>query len=216
MNQKKIIGISGLIGAGKDTVADFLVSQHGFERKSFAGVLKDAVSIIFGWDREQLEGRTKESRQWREQIDVWWAQRLGIPHLTPRWILQHWGTDVLRNSFHNDIWVASIENQIYRSTNSIVITDARFPNEYDVIRSHGGLLIRVKKGPDPEWYQHAINVNTLPVNTSMWQQSNKYLNNLGIHFSETASAGMPVDFIIENDRAINDLYQKIENILQLK
>ena len=48
---KKVVGICGLIGHGKDTAAGFLI-EEGFQRISFAGVLKDAVvANIFGWDR---------------------------------------------------------------------------------------------------------------------------------------------------------------------
>ena len=78
-----IIGVVGSIGSGKDTVADYLANFHSFRRESFAASLKDAVSVIFGWDRTLLEGRTKESREWREQQDEWWTKRLGI-NITPR------------------------------------------------------------------------------------------------------------------------------------
>ncbi len=64
-----IIAISGLIGSGKDTVADYLVNLHEYRRESFAGNLKDGMSAIFGWDREMLEGRSKSSREWREQVE---------------------------------------------------------------------------------------------------------------------------------------------------
>ena len=67
-----IIGICGLIGSGKGTVADILVDQ-GFKKVSFADKLKDGVAEIFGWDRAMLEGDTDESRQWREQIDNYWS-----------------------------------------------------------------------------------------------------------------------------------------------
>ena len=60
-----IIGICGFIGSGKDTIADYLVNFHEFKRESFASSLKDAVSAVFGWNREMLEGRTKQSREWR-------------------------------------------------------------------------------------------------------------------------------------------------------
>ena len=101
-----IIVIAGLIGSGKDTTADYLVNVHGFRKESFAGSLKDAVSDIFGWDRVLLEGQTQHSREWREQIDEWWSERLEQPKLTPRWVLQYVGTDVMRKWFHNDIWVS--------------------------------------------------------------------------------------------------------------
>ena len=42
-----IIGICGLIGAGKDTAADYLVNFHEFRRDSFAATLKDAVAAVF-------------------------------------------------------------------------------------------------------------------------------------------------------------------------
>ena len=85
-----LVGFVGQIGAGKDTAADFLVNTHGFRRDSFASSLKDAVSMIFGWDRTLIEGRTKESREWRDQVDPWWSSRLKMPGLTPRFILQNW------------------------------------------------------------------------------------------------------------------------------
>ena len=56
-----LIGLVGLIGSGKDTVANRLVTNHGFIRDSFAKSLKDAVHNIFGWDRKMLEGDTTVS-----------------------------------------------------------------------------------------------------------------------------------------------------------
>ena len=79
-----IIGVCGFIGCGKDTVADYLVNFHEYRRESFADSLKDSVAAVFGWDKIMLEGRTKESREWREQVDKWWAERLDMPTLTPR------------------------------------------------------------------------------------------------------------------------------------
>ena len=108
----KIIAIAGFIGSGKDTAAEYLINNHNFTKLSFAGALKDCVSVVFGWDRVLLEGETLESRQWREQIDPWWAKRLDMPNLTPRWVLQYWGTEVCRISFHKDIWVAALENKL--------------------------------------------------------------------------------------------------------
>ena len=57
-----LIGIVGLIGSGKDTVAERLVQKHGYIKDSFAKSLKDAVAAMFNWNREMLEGDTKSSR----------------------------------------------------------------------------------------------------------------------------------------------------------
>ena len=66
-----IIAICGFQGSGKDTLADILVNNYGYTRVSFAGAVKDVAAVIFSWDREMLEGRTKESREKREEIDEW-------------------------------------------------------------------------------------------------------------------------------------------------
>ena len=150
-----IIGICGLIGSGKDTAADYLVNFHEFKRESFAASLKDAAAAVFGWDREMLEGRTKASREWREQVDQWWATRLNIPHLTPRWVLQYWGTDVLRGHFHDDIWIASVEHKVQQSRDNIVITDCRFPNEIKGLKEQGAKIVWIQRGIIPHWYDIA-------------------------------------------------------------
>jgi dephospho-CoA kinase len=55
-----LVGVVGLIGSGKGTVADRLAQKHNFRKDSFAKSLKDAVSSMFNWDREMLEGKTDE------------------------------------------------------------------------------------------------------------------------------------------------------------
>lgn len=203
-----IIGICGFIGSGKDTVADYLVNFHEFRRESFASTLKDAVSAVFGWDRTMLEGRTKEAREWREQIDPWWANRLDMPTLTPRWVLQYWGTEVCRKAFHDDIWIASLENKLRNSRDNVVISDCRFPNEISSIKNAGGSIVWVRRGELPDWYQYALAANQLG--------SNMALNELKmrkIHASETAWVGTEFDHEIDNNSTIDDLYQKIQSII---
>lgn len=207
-----IIGFVGFIGSGKDTAADYLVNFHEFRRDSFANTLKDAVACVFGWDRTLLEGRTKEAREWREQVDTWWAERLGMPTLTPRWVLQYWGTDVLRNNFHDDIWIASLENKMRKTKDNIVISDVRFPNEIKAIHNAGGLVVRVKRGEDPDWYQDAANMNAGSTNMS-WTISKMRMEKLKIHPSETAWVGGDIDYVIENNSTIDDLFEAIKGLV---
>lgn len=209
-----IIGICGLIGSGKDTIADYLQNIHQFRRESFAHALKDGVAQIFGWDRELLEGRTKESRHWREQVDSWWAERLKMPNLTPRHVLQVWGTEVARRSFHDDIWIAALENKLRKTTDDVVISDCRFPNEIKSIRNAGGIVVRVVRGPEPDWYDAAVSVNRGPEGNSTWSLSLTQLEKYNVHASETAWIGTHFDAVIDNNAdGLDNLYNQIKDLV---
>jgi len=208
-----IIGVCGFIGSGKDTVADYLTNFHGFRRESFASTLKDAVAQVFGWDRTMLEGRTKQAREWREQVDTWWAERLHMPTLTPRWILQYWGTEVCRAGFHDDIWIASLENKLRHSQDDVVISDCRFPNEIRAIKNAGGRVIRVTRGAEPTWYDAAVSVNRGANGNSTWALSHKKLEKLGIHTSETAWVGTLFDAVLDNNATVDELFAQINDLL---
>jgi hypothetical protein len=210
---RMIIGVTGLIGSGKDTIADYLVTNHKFKRISFAASLKDAVANVFGWDRDMLEGTTKSSRKWREQVDPWWSVRLGIPELTPRWVLQQWGTEVCRANFHDDIWVASVENKLRQTKDDIVITDCRFLNEVNAIKNAGGITIRVSRGKEPDWYDAARAYNLGPNGNSLWSLSKAKLDKAKIHASEYSSVGLNYDHYIDNNGTIDDLHNTISQLL---
>lgn len=203
----KIIGVCGLIGSGKGTVADILEKDHGFVKMSFADSLKDAVSAVFRWDRALLEGDTAESREWREKRDPWWADRLGYADLTPRWVLQMWGTEVCREGFHKDIWIASMERKIHEAvltcaenytTPKIVIPDTRFPNEIEMIQRMDGQVWCIKRGADPEWLQKYQSHRIIPGH---------------IHPSEWQWALSKFDHTVLNDKSIKNLKQKVNKLL---
>jgi hypothetical protein len=161
-----------------------------------------------------LEGRTKMAREWREQVDPWWAQRLGIPHLTPRYILQQWGTEVCRKNFHDDIWIASLENKLRNSRDDVVISDCRFPNEIRAIKQSGGIVVRVVRGPEPEWYDAAVSLNRGPDGNSTWALSGRRLEQLGVHASETSWVGTKFDVVLDNNSTLDDLYQQVKRLVQ--
>ena len=202
-----IIGVCGFIGSGKDTIADYLVNFHEFRRESFANSLKDAVAAVFGWDRTLLEGRTKQAREWREQVDPWWAERLNMPNLTPRLMLQLWGTEVCRKGFHDDIWIASLENKLRNSEDNVVISDCRFPNEIRAIKKAGGIVIWVQRGELPSWYSNALYANAGS------KQDQEKLKELGVHSSETAWVGTPFDYTLGNNTSIDNLYKEVKDLV---
>jgi hypothetical protein len=198
---KKVIGICGLIGHGKDTAAGFLIAE-GYQRISFAGVLKDACASIFGWDRILLEGNTPESRAFREMPDEWWSKRLDIPNFTPRYALQYVGTDVLRTHFHPDIWVAACERQIEMTDKNVVISDCRFFNELNIIKKLGGTTAVVWRNDKPEWWEYAVRANTKNQKDLM----SKYPD---IHPSEFSWAGWDFDVSIDNTKSYDELQLEV-------
>ena len=208
-----IIGVCGFIGSGKDTIADYLVNIHQFRRESFANTLKDAVSQVFGWDRDMLEGRTRQSREWRERVDPWWAKRLNMPDLTPRWILQYWGTEVCRRAFHDDIWIAALENKLRSSNDDIVISDCRFPNEIKSIKAAGGIVVRVVRGVEPDWYDAAVSANRGPNGNVSWALSRAKLERLKVHASESSWVGTKFDAEVDNNSSMDHLLNQINDLV---
>ena len=188
-----IIGLCGLIGSGKNTVAEHLMEQHYYISVSFAETLKDAAACIFGWDRDMLEGATPEDRAARELKDEWWSERLGFD-VSPRYMLQYMGTEVMRNNLHPDIWALSAEKLIKENPwEQYVFTDVRFPNEAAMIRRIGGKVWHVRRGILPEWFGR---------------------NPEHIHASETAWNNETFDATIYNDGTIEDLKTTIDNLLE--
>ena len=195
-----IIGICGLIGSGKGTVADILVEHHNFKKLSFADKLKDGVSAVFGWDRQMLEGDNDDSRQWREEKDRFWSKETGKT-ITPRLILQLFGTDCMRNGYFDGIWVSLVKQKIidYPDTNW-VIPDVRFPNEVKMIQNVKGEVWQVRRGELPGWFIDKRDNNIDP---------------LTVHASEWAWIDRDESFeqIIQNDDSLEELLKKIEIIV---
>lgn len=186
-----IIGLVGFIGSGKGTVRDILVREHGYHGFAFADALKDAVSTIFTWPRGLLEGDSNASRAFRERVDPWWSHKLGY-EVTPRLILQKMGTEACRHGIADNIWIAALEKRIH-GYDDVVISDVRFPNEIDFVRSAGGVIVRVKRGEEPT-----------PEELSK------------MHISESAWNYVVPDYILDNDGSLQELKDKIKLVLTVE
>lgn len=199
-----LIGIVGFAGSGKGSMSDILRDRWGFSKIAFADSVKDAVSTIFQWPRELLEGDTEESREFRETLDPWWSQKLGY-NVTPRSMLQRMGTEAGRKIFHEDIWLLNVSRKINLLTKDarVVIPDARFPNEIDFIRKSGGKIVRIIRGEEPAWYEDALLANKS--GRIEWMKS----LHPDVDISEWAWIGAEFDHVIVNDGDLYDLIPKV-------
>jgi hypothetical protein len=130
---KKLIGLAGKAGAGKDTVADYLWEKEGAIKIAFADALRAAGTSIFGLglinflDRDLKEAEVK-----------YWG-------MTPRRMLQLLGTEATKPVFGDDIWLKRwfLSYSAVRDTDHVVVPDVRFDVEAEAIRHLGGTIIHI-------------------------------------------------------------------------
>lgn len=118
--------------SGKDTAASFL-EQAGWRRASFATALKAAAGCIFEFTSEQMYGDLKEV------LDAFWG-------ITPRTGLQDLG-DGVRRLFGPDVWIRALHRhmQKFGHVERWVISDVRYKNEAEWVKSVGGIVVRLDR-----------------------------------------------------------------------
>lgn len=163
-----VIGLTGLAGAGKDTVADALVERAGFVKLAFADALREEIEEAYELERGDalLRDRTTKEAP-TERLALRWctdmhfvravyaaAAARGTPMTmeamddprSPRQILQWWGTEY-RREMEPDYWTAVLSTRIATSIGQgqwrLVVTDCRFANEAAMLRRAGGELWQV-------------------------------------------------------------------------
>lgn len=135
-----VIGISGWARSGKDTAAQRLVEEYGYQKFSFAKPMKDALYRL----NPKITINEVQSTPLRVGVDVYdWE---GLKERSPdvRVLLQRLGTEVGREMFGDDFWVNHAIDSIPDGAKA-VIADVRYPNEADRIRQLGGKVIRVER-----------------------------------------------------------------------
>jgi len=193
--QPSLIGLTGLAGSGKDTVAA-LLRMREYRRYAFGdAVRKEVYDCIMGYLNYTFEELPPE---WGENSHF--GVGAGYLTLTGVWkkptsdwmrqILQRHGSE-FRRAQDPDYWVKQFceHYDLFRlglgNDARMVVTDVRFLNEAETIRNLGGVIWRVTR-PDTE----AMN-----------------------HISETEQSQIEVDATIVNDRSMMDLAEKVRLLL---
>lgn len=135
-----IVGITGKAGAGKDTLASLMEKNLGFKQVAFAEALKDAAMHVFGLNKYHFENRDAKEAT----VDYW--------GMSPRRLLQLFGTEAMKPVFGEDIWVRRLKQRINAMEatglySNFVISDVRFDEEALAINKWGGIVIEVLR-PD--------------------------------------------------------------------
>jgi len=185
-----IIGISGKARSGKNTFADFLVDvfytrfNRKFELMAFADELKYLCKIQFDLSYEQLWGDSKEEPDYRykkQNGDFW----------TAREIMQAIGE--FYRSIDYDYWIRALDKNIGdNSIKDVIITDVRYPNEFNYIKQNNGFVIRIYRDKSP-----TIHGSSHPSECSL------------DNFDDDL-----FDVVIYNDRTLDDLYLTAYNTVE--
>jgi hypothetical protein len=134
-----IIGLSGYARSGKDTVAEHLVLKHGFIQKSFAVPMKEAMYTL----NPIVSNDSVGVFRYRSLVDAYGLDKVKEDYPEVRRLLQVFGTEVGRDMFGLNFWVDLVLKDL-KSVNT-VISDVRFKNEADSIKSAGGQVWRINR-----------------------------------------------------------------------
>lgn len=150
--RRLIIGFGHKRMRGKDTAAamafENLQNKMKVRHDAFAYSLKEMCRVVFGFSDEQLYGDLKGVP------DRYWG-------FTPRWALQHVGTEAMRKVIDDQIWVKTFVRRAQQDPHtSILVTDLRFSNEATAIKALGGFTVRCNRTMtfDPNMDTHASEV----------------------------------------------------------
>jgi hypothetical protein len=166
-----ILALSGKKKSGKDTVANFLVSDQNFNKLALATPLKELLQRVFNLDKSLLHDDDKKdeeldytitidyyhldkmreiiSEEWGFPIDYEARERIeefhGMEIRTPRQLMQTIGTDLIRNNISDNVFIILLLEKIKTAERPIVITDARLENERHTLREIGAVMGLVKR-----------------------------------------------------------------------
>jgi hypothetical protein len=133
------IGLAGWARSGKDTVADYLVKNHGFTRVSFADPMREALlaldpNIEFGVSHMKLSTLVR--------FGGWDSVKENYPEV--RALLQRMGTEVGRDLFGKNFWIDQAIKKA-KQYDRVVFSDCRYTNEAKAVKKLGGVIWRVSR-----------------------------------------------------------------------
>lgn len=185
-----LIGLAGYAQSGKNTVADILVRDHGYTAIGFADALREFMLAL---------DPIVEAYAPHEYLDVdliRYSELVGysggyegakkFPEV--RALLQRLGTDAGRKVLGENVWVDAAMRRVGQAGTPVVLTDVRFPNEYNAV------------------------INP-PAMGEMWRVVRPGCGPINGHESETALDGFSYQEVIVNGGTLGDLEYAVRTAL---
>ena len=122
----------------------------------------------------------KEASNASAPLDIEYVQ------ITYRLFLQLLGTEAMREGLHVNTWVNALLSD-FRPGEQWLITDVRFPNEYNAVKEWEGLKVKVIRNVEDSGDKHA---------------------------SETSLENFEFDYVIDNGGTLTDLVINVEEFLK--
>ena len=182
---RRILGIVGKKGSGKDTTGEYLIERYGYIRFAFGDKVKEVSRALFNFTDEQLSGSLKD------KVD----NRYGV---RPRDVFQKIGTEFGQFDIHKlfpelnqkiaprSFWTLAFKDFCQQNPDkNIVITDVRFRHEFKIIKEMGGEFIKVER-------------NGLSLDS---------------HISETELSNIKFERVLDNNYEKVDLYSQIDVLI---
>jgi dephospho-CoA kinase len=131
----KLIGLTGRARSGKDTVGQMLKDGFGAQTVAFADPIREMLRVL-GLTHEHFHGTLKEVEH-------------PLFSKSPRVMMQTLGTEWGRNLINEKIWLKIAQQRIEEIHavygDHVVVTDVRFDDEAEMIRSMGGVIWHVHR-----------------------------------------------------------------------
>lgn len=238
-----IIGISGRMGSGKDTIGTIIQGllltnkNQSSEIKKFAGKLKQIASILTGISVEKFEDQEFKTTL----LDVEWGTVQNVPlnsippfadmqfnvMMSVREFLQRLGTEAMREGLHTNVWV----NALFADYKAkwIPTGDAIEEDEVSLEKEYPNWIITDMRFPNELEAVIKKGGITIRVNRKLKIGAEDYGYTYvdvkqavkdGImapeHPSETALDNTTFDYVIDNDGTMEELVKKVRDILVLE
>lgn len=186
----RIIGFAGPKYAGKDTAADYLMSENVrtgknlFAKRSFAAPLKASLQHIFNLSLEEVEDPILKETP----LNRW-------PFVEPRKLMQD-TAKAIRAIYGGDVFANSWEGRIRGEPAAcIIVPDLRHTEELDKFEALGGNLFYIQNDKAADALSEARSVND-PLASDVSESMHELL----MRRAKT---------IIPNNGSLSELYQNV-------